>query len=189
MNLDDNDDRKAGAYILRYADQDMDDEVFSGYGAEAAAHRRFEIQSSAWSLNLYEAIRQSPGNLERLYSNSLLDSEAEKIKRRLDRHLIANLDTLSEIILADPDPYILARQIIDVIAKGEFVKAGMMMLILTEMCEDLNVLPVDIIAGMVKSDHPEETTNKNEEELNLKVRYALISNSFLKLYEEKRRSV
>lgn len=45
-----------GAWILRYADQDMPDENFSGYGAEDAARERFKRQRSAWSITLFREV-------------------------------------------------------------------------------------------------------------------------------------
>ncbi len=43
-------------YILRYADQDMPDENFSGSGGRDAARERFRRQRSAWSVTLFQEI-------------------------------------------------------------------------------------------------------------------------------------
>ena len=40
-------------WVVRYQDQDMPDEVFSGGGAENFARRRFDQQRGSWSLSLF----------------------------------------------------------------------------------------------------------------------------------------
>ena len=49
------------AFILRYSDTEMRDEVFAGHGARDAAFRRFEQQAIAWTCGLFQRIRRTGG--------------------------------------------------------------------------------------------------------------------------------
>ena len=49
----------ACSWIIRYADQDVPDEVFGGEGAEEAARRRFDQQRGAWSISLYQEVARA----------------------------------------------------------------------------------------------------------------------------------
>ncbi len=40
-------------WIIHYEDQDIEDEVFSGEGAEISARRRFDQQRNSWSISLF----------------------------------------------------------------------------------------------------------------------------------------
>ncbi len=44
------------SFIVRFADQDMDDELFGGYGAEEAARKYFEMRRAAWTVSLFKEI-------------------------------------------------------------------------------------------------------------------------------------
>ena len=48
--------REDKAWILHYADQDVQDEWFSGVGAEGAARARFELQRNAWTCTLFKEV-------------------------------------------------------------------------------------------------------------------------------------
>jgi hypothetical protein len=45
-----------GAWILRFEDVDVDDEIFLGEGAEATARARFEQARQAWSCSLFREV-------------------------------------------------------------------------------------------------------------------------------------
>lgn len=47
-------------WLLWYYDQDRRVEIFSGCGATHAAHRRFDMQRSAWSCALFKMMERSP---------------------------------------------------------------------------------------------------------------------------------
>lgn len=46
------------SFIVRFADQDMEDETFGGHGAEDAAHRYFDMRRTSWTVSLFKEIRR-----------------------------------------------------------------------------------------------------------------------------------
>jgi hypothetical protein len=46
-------------WIIRYADKDMPDEIFSGEDAEDAARRRFDQQRAAWTIHLFMEVARA----------------------------------------------------------------------------------------------------------------------------------
>jgi hypothetical protein len=45
-----------GAYLIRYEDTDVEDELFVGYGAKDAALKRYEMISLNWNAHLFVKI-------------------------------------------------------------------------------------------------------------------------------------
>lgn len=43
-------------WLIRYADQNISDEVFGGESAEECARRRFDQQRQAWSISLFQEV-------------------------------------------------------------------------------------------------------------------------------------
>ena len=47
------------AWVIRYEDQDVADEIFSSEDAEAIARRRFDQQRGAWSISLFQEVARA----------------------------------------------------------------------------------------------------------------------------------
>ena len=47
------------AFIIKYEDNEVEDEIFSGYGAEEGALKRFEQLSLNWNCSLFQLIKQN----------------------------------------------------------------------------------------------------------------------------------
>jgi hypothetical protein len=44
------------AFIVKFADAELEDVLFSGYGAEEAARRYFDRKRAAWTVYLFKEI-------------------------------------------------------------------------------------------------------------------------------------
>jgi hypothetical protein len=47
------------AWLIRYEDQDIGCELFTGEGAEISARRRFEQQRGSWSISLFQEVARA----------------------------------------------------------------------------------------------------------------------------------